>query len=361
MLIAVQGAAWLLVSLPMGVLVDRFPRAMLIAWAQALAGAAFVAATAAALAGSALWLGMAAFVGASGAVVVVLASLALVPDLVGRESLPRANARLELARAAATLCAPVVVGLLAQRSTPTLGYALAMLASMIALVLALPLRKLGRPTTAAAKPPLVEAIRDGGAFALRHSLLRGIVLCAVCWNFAFFALMAVAVPFALERIRLDTTGAGIMQGGYGAGLMLGALAAGPVLARLEPRAILIAGPALSTAAALLLAAAPHGLGLAGASIAFFLLGFGPMLWLICQTSIRQLVTPPDLLGRVAAVVQVAIYGVRPLGALAGGWTASVAGLDAALLLVLAGFTRSLAVPAASSLGRLKALPDGAPA
>jgi predicted MFS family arabinose efflux permease len=156
----------------------------------------------------------------------------------------------------------------------------------------------------------------------------------------------------------------LAQGGYGLGLLMGAACAGRALGRLEPRLILIAGPALSTLSPVLLLLATNAGGLPVAFMAFFLVGFGPMLWLICQTSIRQLVTPPDLIGRVAATIQVAIYGVRPLGAFAGGFIAWAFGLDAAILLVLAGFVLSLAVPLTSALGRLKVMPQntaGAPA
>jgi hypothetical protein len=73
------------------------------------------------------------------------------------------------------------------------------------------------------------------------------------------------------------------------------------------------------------------------------------------------VTPAALLGRVAALIQVAIYGVRPLGALAGGTLAAVAGLDAAVAMVASGFALSAVVPLASALGRLRAMPAAAPA
>jgi hypothetical protein len=92
---------------------------------------------------------------------------------------------------------------------------------------------------------------------------------------------------------------------------------------------------------LLLAAPPGGLALPLA--AQFLLGVGPMLWLVCQTGLRQVVTPPALLGRVGAALQVAIYGVRPLGALAGGALAAAAGPEAAILLAALAFALSVAV------------------
>jgi predicted MFS family arabinose efflux permease len=354
-LVALQGLAWLLASLPAGVLVDRVPKGLLIALSQALAALAFAAATVAATAGSGTALAATCFIGASGAVILVLTALALVPALVPATALAAANARLELVRAVATLAAPVAVGLMADAVTPALWFALAAIASAAAALVAFRLR--APPSPVRARAPLADAIREGARFALRHELLRGIALCAVFWNFAFFALLAVAVPFCLTRVGLDAKGTGLAQGGYGLGLILGAAAAAAIVRRFEPRVILVAGPALSMAAPVLLFLAARGGGLPAAAAAFFFVGFGPMLWLICQTSIRQLVTPPDLIGRVAATIQVAIYGVRPLGAFAGGWVGALFGLDAALVLVLAAFGLSLAVPLVSALGRLRAMPE----
>ena len=356
-LVAMQGLAWLLVSLPAGVLVDRIPKGLLIGLSQGAAALAFLAAAVAAAAGSGPALALACFAGAGGAVILVLAALALVPALVRPTALAAANARLELARAVATLLAPVAAGVLAEKFTPALGFAAAAVASAGAALVAFGIET--PAPQAQARPPLLPAIREGARFAVRHELLRGIALCAVFWNFAFFALLAVAVPYCLQRIGLDAKATGFAQGGYGLGLLLGAASAAWIARRFEPRAILIAGPALSTLAPVFLWLAARGGGWPAAAAAFFLVGFGPMLWLICQTSIRQLVTPPALIGRVAATIQVAIYGVRPLGAFAGGLTGSLLGLDAALGLVLAAFALSLAVPLASALGRLRAMPPAA--
>jgi len=353
-LVAAQGAAWLLVSLPAGVIVDRVSRWTLIMSAQALAGLAFLAAGWFAGQSSAALFGLAAAVGASGAVVVVLSSMALVPGLASREKLPSVNARLELARAVMSLIAPVAAGFLADRGAPAAAYGIAAGASLLGVAAVWNLRDVSRATVQ--KPSIFSAIREGASFVGRHDLLRGIVLCAVFWNFAYFALIAAAVPFLLQRVGLDARMVGLAQSGGGVGLVVGALSAGAILRWAEPRTILVAGPAVSVLAAFLLFTAPVVGGMVSAFLAFFLIGFGPMLWLICQTSIRQLVTPAELLGRVAATIQVAIYGVRPLGALAGGWIASLASLEAALLLVLVSFGLSLAVPLLSALGRLRALP-----
>jgi MFS family permease len=353
-LVAIQGAAWLIVSIPGGVIADRMSRSHLIGLAQTAAALAFLSAAAAIWSG--WWTGVGAFVfvGAGGAVLVALATLSLVPAMVSREHLAPANARLELARAMMAFAAPIIAGLVADKFDPALAFGLAAVLCAASAIMGF---SVASPAPAAvARPPVLTAIREGASFAFRHELLRGIVLCAVFWNFAFFALLAVAVPFGLEHVGLDARTMGLAQSGNGLGLIAGAALAGRLLARWEPRVILVLGPALSVLGAGLVLAAP-AFGFVALFAAFFILGFGPMLWLVCQTSIRQLVTPPPLLGRVAALVQVAIYGVRPVGALVGGWIGATAGLDAALALVIAAFGLSMLVPLVSALGRLTTLPE----
>jgi predicted MFS family arabinose efflux permease len=361
LLVAAQSAAWLLVSLPAGAWIDRMPRRRMLIVALALGLTASVVAVAAAATGHVVLLGLAAFAGASGTVVYVLTSVSLLPRLVAAADLSRSNARLELARAVVSLAAPFVAGLLAQHLSPTWGYALAAFGAALALVCVLALPEGTGPATGAERPTLASAIRIGMAFVVRNELLRGISLCAIFWNFAFFALLAIWAPLALGPLGLDPAYMGLAQSTYGAGLILGALVAPVSARRLPPFVTLIFGPAVSVVAACLFLAAPSGNGFALTAAGYFLIGFGPMLWLICQTTVRQLVTPSPLMGRVNATVQTAIYGVRPLGALAGGLVAAQAGMHAALMLIAVAFALSTLVIVLSPLARLRALPAPATA
>ena len=361
LLVAAQSLAWLLVSLPAGTWIDRRPRRQLLIAALGLGLLASVIAVVAAATGITTLLGIAAFAGASGTVVYVLTSVSLLPSLVAASDLPRANARLELVRAIVSLAAPFAAGLLAQHLSPTWGYALAALGAALALACVLALPRVPAPATGTARPSFLAAIRAGARFVIESDLLRGISLCAIFWNFAFFALLAIWAPLALGPLGLDPAHMGLAQSAYGAGLILGALVAPISSRRLPPLAVLIFGPAVSVLAAGLFLAAlsGHGFGLSAAG--FFLVGFGPMLWLICQTTVRQLVTPLPLMGRVNATVQTAIYGIRPLGALAGGVVAAHAGLPSALLVVAAAFVLSTLVIVLSPLARLQAMPASASA
>ncbi|MBV8412138.1 MAG: MFS transporter [Alphaproteobacteria bacterium] len=359
LLVAAQSAAWLLLSLPAGAWIDRFSRRRLLIIGLSLGLIAAVAAVAAAAAGLAVLLCVAAFVGASGTVIYVLTTASLLPSLVAATELPRANARLELARAVVSLGAPFVAGLLAQLLSPTWGYGLAALGAALAVLCALALPEVEPGHSRSERPSLLGAIAAGARFVAKHEVLRGIGLCAVCWNFAFFALLAVWAPFALRTLQLDPAHMGLAQSGYGAGLILGALAA-PLAARhLPPRAILIFGPLVSVLAASFFLIAPHANAFAAAAIGHFLVGFGPMMWLICQMTLRQLVTPLPLMGRVNATLQTANYGVRPLGALAGGLVAAHGGVQMALLMVTLAFALSTLVILMSPLRRMQVLPQPA--
>lgn len=358
-LLAAQAAAWLAFSLPAGLLVDRLARAGLLRLATLIAAAGIAGAVPAALAGWTVPLGVATFIAACGTVLFVLTAGSLVPELAPRDRLAAANGRLELARATASLGAPPLAGLLAAWGAPVAAYGLAGLAALLALIAVRRLPRRPAPI-AAARPAIRAQLAEGARFVLHQPLLRGIFGCALAWNFAFFALLAAVVPFALGPLELDPARLGLAQAGYGAGMILGAALAARIQVRFGPNAVLLAGPGLSLATPALLLATPPG-SVVLPFLALFLVGFGPMMWLICQTGIRQIVTPPAMLGRVGAVLQVAIYGVRPIGALAGGTLAAAQGPAAGIWLAAAGFAASALVVLVSGLARLRRLPAAAPA
>jgi predicted MFS family arabinose efflux permease len=352
--VAFQGSAWLLMSLPAGVLVDR------VAPLDALKGALLLAAFGAAVALAGVWSGalalfaLGAFLGASATVVGFLAEGAFVQAIMPAADLPRANARLQLVQSAAMLAGPTLMGYAALNDWMRAAFGLALLTALGGLAISLPF---GLQTARTPKPrrPLAE-VAEGFRFVQGQPLLVGIVTCALFWNMAFFALLAVFVPFALSHIGLNAGQIGWSQAAMGIGSLLAAFTAAAAMKRCSPSQILLFGPATSCLASALVAASPVLGGAGLPALAFFLLGFGPILWFVCQNSIRQLVTPAGLLGRVGSVIQVAIYGVRSIGALAGGLTAAHLGFGAALVLVIALFALSTVSVLTSSLGRLREMP-----
>jgi len=358
LIIAVQGSAWLLMSLPTGVMVDRIAPLDALKAAMAMAVAGVLLAMAGLAAGNLALFAAGAFVSASAAVVGFLAESASVQALVTASQLPRANARLQLVQSSAALAGPALMGLAVLQGWTMQAYLLAGLIAAVGLAMALGFG--AQPARAPrARQPMAE-IAEGFGFVRRQPLLVGIVACALFWNMAFFALITVFVPFALGPLGLNAAQAGAAQSAMGIGSLAAAMLATIAMARLSPRLILVFGPASSMLASAILALSPHlagtSLRLAGPVAVFLLIGFGPILWFVCQNSIRQLVTPPGLLGRVGSVIQVAIYGVRSVGALLGGIVAARLGFGAAMALIVGLFAASLLAVLLSSLARLQTLP-----
>jgi len=157
-------------------------------------------------------------------------------------------------------------------------------------------------------------------------------------------------------LGLDAAGVGLTLAAYGSGMVAGALLAPRIVARLSFGHAILLGPLMSVAAMATMVATlawPQG-ALAGAS--FFLFGFGPIVWTITSTTLRQTVTPGAMLGRVSAMFLTVNMGARPLGAALGGVVGAHWGEAACLWLALAGFVLQAAVIMLSRVRTLLRLP-----
>jgi predicted MFS family arabinose efflux permease len=362
-LLAVQSLAWLLLTLPGGVWVDRAgPSRVLRAAAMAsLAGAA--GCLVAVAVGSIGALGAAMALATAGLTLTVLATVSAVQQGFGPARWSPLNARMELARAIASIVAPLVAGALLQRHLAGAAFGVSVASAAVALIAVRRLPAMGAAPRA--HEPVVVAAVAAAQVVARHPVLRPIALCAVLFNLGFFAAMAVWVPYAVQRLLLDPSGVGLTQAGYGVGLLLGAAVAPRIVRTWPTRAVLVAGPGGALAGALLLWAFD---GLAAGFVAQALFGLTPVIWLVCTITLRQRLVAPEWLGRVGAMLQLAVYGVRPLGALAGGAVAQAAGLDAAIAFVAACMAASAAIMLFSGLrgapavaGSAAATPTAAPA
>ena len=356
MLAAVSTLPFLLLSIPLGLLADRLSRRRLMMAAEVLRALSLLALLAMVLSGQLSIAGLAVlgFLGAIGTVAFSVAAPALVPALVPRELLGRANGRLELARSAAFAGGTALAGALVAWAGAPSAFVLAAILSVAAVLL---LWRLHEPARQASPPrhPLLE-IRDGAELVWHQPFLRPMVLCGVAWNISWFVLQAAYVPYAVRVLGLSTQAVGFTLACYGAGMVVGALLAARVVAAIPFGRAIQLGPAVSVLAAATMVATlalPSGL-LAG--LAFFLFGAGPIIWTITSTTLRQSVTPGAMLGRVSSVFLTVNAGSRSVGAALGGLVGAQWGEAACLWLALAGFVLQAAIIFTSSLAGLRRLP-----
>jgi predicted MFS family arabinose efflux permease len=322
---------FVLFAIPAGLLADRISRRRLMAGAEALRAVALLVVLA--LIGLNLLtlplLAMTGFIAVCGTVVYSVAAPALVPSLVPSNLLPAANARIELARTVAFASGPALGGVLVgwMGAAPAFGFAAAL--SAIAVVL---LSGIYEPTRQPAphRHPLQE-IKEGAAFVLHHPLLRPVFVTQFIFNTGHFLLLAVFVPYAVRHIELSATGVGTTLAMYGVGMVIGALLATRVMRRLPFGTVIGLGPVTGFIGACVMALTTIVPNPALAALSFFLLGVGPILWVISTTTLRQSVTPARLLGRVSAI-NITSYAARPLGSALAAVVGGLYGAEACLYL-----------------------------
>ncbi len=356
LLATAQTLPFLLLSIPAGLLADRWSRRRLMVVAEVLRAASLVALLFATLFGqlSLVLLTVLGFIGAAGTVGFSVAAPALVPSLVPQAALGAANSRLELARSVAFAAGPALAGALVAWAEASSAFVLAAVlsAAAVALLLRLPEAPRGAPRTR----HVMEELRDGARLVWRHPLLRPILFTAIAWNIAWFVLQAAYVPYAMRSLGLDAIGVGVTLACYGAGMVVGALFAARVLRALPFGCAILVGPYTSVAASLVMAATilwPTGVL---AAISFFMFGAGPILWAITSTTLRQTVTPGAMLGQVSAIFLTVNTGVRPIGAALGGAIGATYGEQACLIVAAIGFAVQASVITWSPVRTLRQLP-----
>lgn len=351
-----QTLPFLLMSIPAGVLADRMPRARLMASAETLRVVSLVAVLALVACGgmSLPLLALLGFIGACGTVAYGVAAPALVPALVQPDALPAANGQIELARTSAFAAGPALGGALVGWIGGAPAFAVAAALSAGAVILLAGIAEPARAQALSQHP--ARDLRDGAVFVLGHRLLRPIFITQFIFNTALFVIQAVYVPYAMHALELSATGVGVTLSALGVGMVAGALSAARIMCVLRLGTVIAIGPVTGVVAAFVMALTIWIPWPALAALSFFMMGAGPILWVVSTTTLRQTVTPRDLLGRASAINSVA-YGARPLGAAIGAILGGLLGAEACLLVAAAGFLLQAAVILMSPVPALERQPE----
>jgi predicted MFS family arabinose efflux permease len=255
------------------------------------------------------------------------ASTALLPDIVPRPQLARANALLGGTTSSATIAAPAVAGITVAALGPAAGFALqaAVLAAATGCLAAarLPARRAPSSTapssTARARP--VSQLKAGWTEFAR---LRWLWLLTGQWavfSMVILAPVAVLGPAIAERSLGGALAWGIISSALSLGAVAGQLAAGRIRTPARPAlAIACLMPAMTAEALVLGLGAPLAAVAAAAAVTGLAFGTQGVLF---QTALQTSV-PPDVLARVVAFDLLGSEGGQPVGyAIAGPLGAAV--------------------------------------
>jgi MFS family permease len=340
---------WLLFSLLSGGLVDRLDRRrvmVVVDWIRAAAIGALGVAVALHHGGVGLLYAVIFLIG-TGETLFRAASMSLLPSVVRPEQLEPANGRLSGARTVVhDMIAGPLGGLLFATAAATpflldagsfaIGAALLSLlpgtfrATPAAVPTVPPVTPPGMPVgvepgTAAPRTSLRTEIVAGVRWLLAHRLLRTLALLMGLLNVTLTAALSILVLLATRRLGLGSVGYGLLFTALAVGGLFGALTGNWLIRRFTASVTLRVGLLVETAFHLTLALSASPI-VVGAAFAAF--GVHAALWTIVSTSIRQRLTPPEMLGRVNSAYLFLVAGGNAIGALLGGVVATHFGLTA---------------------------------
>jgi MFS family permease len=324
---------WLLLALPAGALADRVDRRIAMLTAN-VTRAATVAVLAVAVvlgvesSGAAIWaLYLVALLLGTAETVYDTCAQSILPQVVPRDRLPRANGRLIAAELTANeFVGPPLGGLLVAA-----GIALAFAtpaALWAAAVGALLLLRGGFAVPRREATTLRADVAEGLRYLWRHRLLRTLATMTGLFNLATNATFAVFVLYAVgphSAMHLTEAAYGLLFATIAAGSLVGAILADPIIRRL--------GRSRSLALGILGGVGTVGIAAVTASplviaVAFLVGGVTNALWNVVAVSLRQRITPDRILGRINSSYRLVAWGTRPLGAAAGGLLGQLLGLRA---------------------------------
>ena len=340
---AAEFLPWLLLSLPAGVLVDRRDRATLMWRAQVLQGSVIAVLAVLVLLH---WtdiavLAVAAFGLGVGDVVFGNASQSVLPQLVRAEQLPEANGNQYAVQTIGQEFAGPPLGsvLFTAAAAVPFGLSAASFAGSAALLARLP----KHPPEVVPDGTVRSRVAEGLRWLLGNRLLRVVAVVLGVSSFCNTMGMATLVLLVTETLKVSSRFYGILLAAAAVGSVLGGLLNPRVTRRLgQVPSLVIAMGAVSVIYV--------GIGLAPNAPVLAVLevgnGFMVTMWNIVTVTLRQRIVPNEMLGRVNSAYRMIGWGLMPVGAVAGGLVAHVAGLRAPYVIagVLCGITTLVALP-----------------
>ncbi len=322
---------WLLVSLPAGALADRTDRRRLVgivegvrALVLALVGLVIVTGHA-----TLVLLYVAAFTVGVLETAFAAATRAIVPSLVDDSELPRANGYLLAAETGGEQFAgPALGGVLFAwaPALPFLGDAVSFAGSAALLTNAMP-RTGAVPRVS--RTGLLADVRAGLRWFRTQPVLRLLALIVTTFAFCQSIVLSVLVLYGTNVLGLTKSEYGLFLAVAAVGDVLGSVVAHRVHARLgAAHTIAATGVAAAVGYLVLAATSTTAIAVVGGAMEAFAVALGN----VATVSLRQVLIPSELFGRVNNAFRMCVYGVVPLGALIGGLLTAQLGIRSTFVL-----------------------------
>lgn len=356
LVVAIQMVPYLLFSLPVGALIDRWNRKRAMIYCDLVRWLALGSVPLAFALGhlSVAQLYIVAFVEGTARVLFELAQIASLPRVVPPAHVPRAYAMSTITDYLASLFGPNLGALIISLArTTVMGAILAYLVDSVSYLASV--FSLGAVRTTfqterveGQKRSLWQEIREGLHFLWQQRLLRILALLTMSVNFFQAGIRLDIIVLVNDQLHLNTLLLGLILGADGIGGLLGGLIAPWIQERLRFGQLII-GSVLVWSVALVVAT------LASAAIPLIisrvLVGLIWPIYGVAVVSYRLSLAPDELQGRVNSSFRLLTYGIESVGAAVGGLLLVPLGPRLSLGLVAGGLALSAIVASCTQLRR----------
>jgi MFS family permease len=276
-------------------------------------------------------------------------------SLVPRERYLEASSLLNGSRAFSFVAGPSVGGALVQLfSAPG-----ALIADALTFLFSASMMNSISPEEPPTEPAQHGHVKAGIRYIRNSPIVLASLLATATINFFNFVFWALFLLYATKTLGVGPGVLGLVLGAASIGGVIGSLVTGRVSRRIGVGPAFVLGCVLFPAPLVLvpLAGGSNWTVLGCLFLAEFGSGFGVMLLDITGNAIKTALVPDRLRARVAGAYMVVNYGVRPLGALAGGALGTWIGLQPTLWIATVGALAGVLWLLPSPIPHLRELPE----
>ncbi|HEX7733563.1 MAG TPA: MFS transporter [Ktedonobacteraceae bacterium] len=310
---------YLLFGLIIGAWVDRLNRRRLMIFIDLARGViiAFIPLMFALNLLSVWWIYGVAFVISTISIGFNASQFAAIPKLVRREDIAVANGRMQASFSAAGVIGPILAGLLVA-VMPLVAVLLFDALSFFISALSLALIKTsfnGSSAQGRKETTIRQDIAEGLRYVLNQPVLRAIAIMTALVNLVITTVSTQLVLFAKHQFQASDTQVSLFYTASAVGVVLLSLATGFLRKRWSFGTVALGALMLDGVLIVLVSLTPPY----WLALLFWLLiaGFGA-LFNINASSLRQVIAPDHMLGRVMTIATVVAWSAVPLGTLIGG-------------------------------------------
>jgi MFS family permease len=258
--------------------------------------------------------------------------------LVRRDQFVEANSLLSGTRSASFVAGPAVAGGLIQAVTAPMAMLVDAVTFAVSALLIGRVRVRDLPVDTTNEDGLLRRSRDGMALVLRDPYLRASLACATTINLFNLMAGALIILYASRELDLSAGVIGLALGIGATGGLLGTVVAGPLSRRIGVGRTIALGAVVFSApfALMTLAAGPTWSRAGVLALVEFISALGVMCLDIPLNALMTAVTPDGVRSRVTGAFSTVNYGIRPLGAIAGGLVGEWIGIAPTMVVAAVG-------------------------